>query len=326
MSIGLLGTKIGMTREFMETGQSVPVTVIRVEKGRVLDVFTKEKRGYNAVKVGFFKLKNSKLTKQMKGYFAKKNTEPKKILKEFRVEKSDQFKEGNELGLEIFKDKKFLDVRSKTIGKGFAGVMKRWNFGGLRASHGVSVSHRSHGSTGQRQDPGKVFKGKKMAGHMGDKQRTILNLEIVKSDIENNLLYLRGSIPGSKNSTVLLRESVKNINRKTLKEKHEAKVKAASAKKGKNKMKFPLLNIEGANNTSIEVSEKLVKQKINFKLIKFVIDWQLNNLKPRTAKTKQRNQIRGSTKKIVAQKGSGGARHASKKSSFIRWRRCGSRT
>ena len=222
-----------MTREFMESGQSVPVTVIKVEKGRVLDVITKEKRGYNAVKVGFFKLKNSKLTKQMKGYFAKKNTEPKKILKEFRVEKNDQFKEGNELGLEIFKDKKFLDVRSKTIGKGFAGVMKRWNFGGLRASHGVSVSHRSHGSTGQRQDPGKVFKGKKMAGHMGDNLRTILNLEIIKSDLENNLLYLKGSIPGSKNSTVLLRESVKNVTRKTIKEKYEAKIKAAAAKKGK---------------------------------------------------------------------------------------------
>ena len=233
MSIGLIGTKIGMTREFIETGQSVPVTVIRIEKGRVLDVITKEKRGYNAVKIGFFKLKNSKLTKQMKGYFAKKNTEPKKILKEFRVEDSAQFKEGNELGLEIFKDKKFLDVRSKTIGKGFAGVMKRWNFGGLRASHGVSVSHRSHGSTGQRQDPGKVFKGKKMAGHMGDKLRTMLNLEIVKSDVENNLIYLKGSIPGSKNSTVFLRESVKNVIRKTIKEKHEAKVKAAAAKKGK---------------------------------------------------------------------------------------------
>ena len=233
MSIGLIGTKIGMTREFIETGQSVPVTVIKIEKGRVLDVITKEKRGYNAVKIGFFKLKNSKLTKQMKGYFAKKNTEPKKILKEFRVEDSAQFKEGNELGLEIFKDKKFLDVRSKTIGKGFAGVMKRWNFGGLRASHGVSVSHRSHGSTGQRQDPGKVFKGKKMAGHMGDKLRTMLNLEIVKSDIENNLIYLKGSIPGSKNSTVFLRESVKNVARKTIKEKHEAKVKAAAAKKGK---------------------------------------------------------------------------------------------
>ncbi len=233
MSIGLIGTKIGMTREFMESGQSVPVTVIKVEKGRVLDVIAKDKRGYSAIKLGFFRLKKSKLTKQMKGYFAKKNTEPNKILKEFRVDNTEPYKEGNELGLEIFKDKKFLDVRSKTIGKGFAGVMKRWNFGGLRASHGVSVSHRSHGSTGQRQDPGKVFKGKKMAGHMGDKLRTMLNLEIVKSDLENNLLYLKGSIPGSKNSTVLLRGAVKDISRKTLKEKHEAKVKAAADKKGK---------------------------------------------------------------------------------------------
>ena len=233
MSIGLIGTKIGMTREFMDSGQSVPVTVIKVEKGRVLDIITKDKRGYNAVKVGFFKQKNSKINKQMKGYFAKKNTEPKKILKEFRTNNADQFKEGNELGLEIFKDKKFLDVRSKTIGKGFAGVMKRWNFGGLRASHGVSVSHRSHGSTGQRQDPGKVFKGKKMAGHMGDKLRTMLNLEIIKSDVENNLIYLKGSIPGSKNSKVFLRESVKNVKRKTIKEKYEAKIKAAAAKKGK---------------------------------------------------------------------------------------------
>ena len=222
-----------MTREFMESGQSVPVTVIKVEKGRVLDVIAKDKRGYSAVKLGFFRLKNSKLTKQMKGYFAKKNTEPKKILKEFRVDNTEEYKEGNELGLEIFKDKKFLDVRSKTIGKGFAGVMKRWNFGGLRASHGVSVSHRSHGSTGQRQDPGKVFKGKKMAGHMGDKLRTMLNLEIVKSDLENDLLYLKGSIPGSKNSTVLLRGAVKDITRKTIKEKYEAKVKEAAAKKGK---------------------------------------------------------------------------------------------
>ena len=235
MTIGLIGTKIGMTREFVKSGQSVPVTVIKVEKGRVLDVIEKEKRGYSAVKVGFFKLKNSKLTKQMKGYFAKKNTEPKKILKEFRVNKTDEFKEGNEFGLEIFKDKKFLDVRSKTIGKGFAGVMKRWNFGGLRASHGVSVSHRSHGSTGQRQDPGKVFKGKKMAGHMGDKFRTMLNLEIIKSDVDNNLLYLRGSIPGSKNSTLLLRESVKDVRRKTLIEKYEDKIKKFEAAKGKKK-------------------------------------------------------------------------------------------
>ena len=197
-------------------------------------MITKEKRGYSAVKVGFFNLKNSKLTKQMKGYFAKKNTEPKKILKEFRVESNEEYKEGNELGLEIFKDKKFLDVRSKTIGKGFAGVMKRWNFGGLRASHGVSVSHRSHGSTGQRQDPGKVFKGKKMAGHMGDKLRTMQNIEIVKTDIENELLYLKGSIPGSKNSEILVKKSVKNINKLTISEKIK---KAEEAKKTPDKKK-----------------------------------------------------------------------------------------
>ena len=224
-----------MTREFLSNGQSVPVTVIKVEKGIVMDVYTKESRGYSAVKVGFFPIKNSKLTKQMKGYFAKKNTEPKKVLKEFRLEKVDEYKEGNEVGLEILKDIKFVDVRSKTIGKGFAGVMKRYNFGGLRASHGVSVSHRSHGSTGQRQDPGRVFKGKKMAGHMGDKFRTMLNLEIIKSDLENNLLYLKGSIPGSKNSTVLLRKSIKDIKKKTTLEKIEAKAKAAEASKGKKK-------------------------------------------------------------------------------------------
>ena len=234
MSIGLIGTKIGMTREFMESGQSVPVTVIKVEKGRVLDIISKDKRGYSAIKLGFFRLKNSKLTKQMKGYFTKKNTEPKKILKEFRVKSTEEYKEGNELGLEIFKDKKFLDVRSKTIGKGFAGAMKRWNFGGLRASHGVSVSHRAHGSTGHSQDPGKVFKGKKMAGHMGDRLRTMLNIEIIKTDLENELLYLKGSIPGSKNTEVVVRKSIKNINKMTISEKIAA---AEEAKKTPDKKK-----------------------------------------------------------------------------------------
>ncbi len=235
MTLGLLGTKLGMTREFLKTGQSVPVTVIKIEKARVLDVITKEKRGYSALKVGFFKIKNSKITKQMKGYFAKKNTEPKRILKEFRVDKVDNYKEGNEFGLEILKDKKFVDVKAKTIGKGFAGAMKRWNFAGLRASHGVSISHRAHGSTGQNQDPGRVFKGKKMAGHMGDKYRTMLNLEIIRSDIDNSLIYIRGSIPGSKNSTVLLKESVKDVRRKTLTEKIENKAKKLQAEKGKKK-------------------------------------------------------------------------------------------
>ena len=226
MSIGLIGKKIGMTREFFDSGISVPVTVLSVEKGKILDVITKEKRGYNAVRIGFGKIKNSKLTKQMKGVFAKKGAEPKKILKEFRVDNVTDYKEGNEIGLEYFKDQKFVDITSKTIGKGFAGSMKRHNFSGLRASHGVSVSHRSHGSTGQRQDPGKVFKNKKMAGHMGDKLRSIQNIEIIKSDIENGLLYLKGSIPGSKNTEVLVKKSVKNIKKLTIKEKIELIEKA----------------------------------------------------------------------------------------------------
>ena len=158
--IALIGKKIGMSREFYKTGQSVPVTVLKMEKGRVIQVIDVEKRGYKAVQIGFGKIKASKIKKSVKGYFTKKNTEPKKILKEFRVNSTETFKEGNELGLEVFKDIKFVDVKSTTIGKGFAGVMKRHNFSGLRATHGVSVSHSAHGSTGQYQDPGKVFKGK----------------------------------------------------------------------------------------------------------------------------------------------------------------------
>ena len=198
-----------MTREFMESGQSVPVTVIKIEKGRVLDVITKEKRGYNAVKLGFFNLKNSKLTKQMKGYFAKKNTEPKKILKEFRVENNDQFKEGNELGLEIFKDKKFLDVRSKTIGKGFAGVMKRHNFSGQKASHGVHKVHRAGGSIGNASFPGHVFKGQKMAGRMGNQKTTIQSVTIVGLNEEKNYLLVNGSVPGNKGNIVQVQSAVK---------------------------------------------------------------------------------------------------------------------
>ena len=217
--IALIGKKIGMTREFYKSGQLVPVTVLKMEKARVIQVIDMEKRGYKAVQLGYGKIKSSKLTKAMKGYFAKKNTEAKKKLKEYRVSNIENYKEGNEFGLEIFKDIKFVDTRSKTIGKGFAGVMKRHNFGGLRASHGVSISHRSHGSTGQRQDPGKVFKGKKMAGHMGDKLRTMQNIEIIKTDLDNELLYLKGSIPGAKNSEIIVKGSVKNVKKLTITEK-----------------------------------------------------------------------------------------------------------
>ncbi len=233
--IGLIGKKIGMTREFYKAGQSVPVTVLKIEKGRVISVINSEQRGYNAVQLGFGKIKNSKLSKAMKGFYSKKNTEPKKKLKEFRVKNIENFKPGNEFGLEIFQDTKFVDVKSRTIGKGFAGGMKRHNFSGLRATHGVSVSHRSHGSTGQRQDPGKVFKGKKMAGHMGDKVRTMQNIEIIKSDLDNELLFIKGSIPGAKNTEVLVKKSIKNISKLTTQEKVEAleKLKKIPEKKKK---------------------------------------------------------------------------------------------
>ena len=233
--IALIGKKIGMTREFYKSGQLVPVTVLKMEKARVIQVIDQGKRGYNAVQMGYGKIKNSKLSKSMKGYFAKKNTEPKKLLKEFKVNSTENYKEGNEFGLEIFNDIKFVDVKSKTIGKGFAGAMKRHNFGGLRASHGVSISHRSHGSTGQRQDPGKVFKGKKMAGHMGDKIRTMQNIEIIKSDKDNNLLYLKGSIPGAKNAEVVIKKAVKNLRKLTMSEKIEQieKMKKSADKKKK---------------------------------------------------------------------------------------------
>ena len=232
--IALFGKKIGMTREFYKTGQLVPVTVKKKKKARVIQIIEQEKRGYKAVLLGFGKIKNSKLTKAMKGFYSKKNTEAKRKLKEFRIQDTELFKEGNEFGLEIFKDIKFVDTRSKTIGKGFAGAMKRHNFGGLRASHGVSVSHRAHGSTGHSQDPGKVFKGKKMAGHMGDKLRTMQNIEIIKTDLENELLYLKGSIPGSKNSEIMVKKSVKNINKMTVREKIVA---AEEAKKTPDKKK-----------------------------------------------------------------------------------------
>jgi len=225
-NLQLIGKKLGMTREFYSTGQSVPVTVLKMEKARVISLIEKEKRGYSALQLGFGNIKNSKLSKQMKGFFAKKNTEPRKTLKELRIENISEFKEGNEFGIEIFENVKFVDVRSKTIGKGFAGAMKRHNFAGLRASHGVSISHRSHGSTGQRQDPGKVFKNKKMAGHMGNKFRTVQNLEIIKKDLENHLLFIKGSIPGSKNTEVIVSKSVKNLKKSTIIEKIEAANKA----------------------------------------------------------------------------------------------------
>ena len=233
MRTGLICKKLGMSRLYTEDGIHTPVTILHLDNCHVVSTKTKEKDGYTSVQLGVGNISEKNVSNPMKGHFKKNKINAKAKLSEFRVTEDNLLENGSELAASHFVDGQFIDVSGISIGKGFAGAMKRHNFGGLRASHGVSISHRSHGSTGQCQDPGKVFKGKKMAGHMGDKLRTMLNLEVVKSDLENNLLYLKGSIPGSKNSTVFLRESVKNVTRKTIKEKHAAKIKAAASKKGK---------------------------------------------------------------------------------------------
>ena len=224
-----------MSRLYTEDGIHTPVTILHLDNCHVVSTKTKEKDGYNSVQLGVGNITEKNLSNPMKGHFKKNNITAKAKLSEFRVTEENLLENGSELSASHFIDGQFIDVSGVSIGKGFAGAMKRHNFGGLRATHGVSISHRSHGSTGQRQDPGKVFKGKKMAGHMGDKIRTIQNIEVIKTDKENNLLYLKGSIPGSKNTEVLIRKSVKDINRMSIEEKIEQieKQKKSADKKKK---------------------------------------------------------------------------------------------
>jgi large subunit ribosomal protein L3 len=209
--VGLITTKLGMTRIFNEAGEHVPVTVLKLDDVQVTGVRTKEKDGYVAVQVGARKAKVKNVTKPQRGIFAKAKVEPKKKLAEFRVTDDALLEIGAELSAAHFVPGQLVDVTSFSIGKGFAGVMKRHNFRGLRATHGVSVSHRSHGSTGHRQDPGRVFKGKKMAGHMGDRRVTTLNLLVAAVDAEQGVIMLRGSVPGAEGGCVLVRDAIKRV-------------------------------------------------------------------------------------------------------------------
>ena len=209
MRSGLIARKVGMTRVFDEEGAHVPVTVLQVEKCQVVAVRTAEKDGYDAVQLGVGAAKVKNVTKPMRGHFAKAKVEPKRKLAEFRVSADALIDVGAELSAAHFVVGQFVDVTGTSIGKGFAGVMKRHNFGGLRASHGVSISHRSHGSTGHRQDPGRVFKGKKMAGHLGDERITTQNLKVVSTDVERGLILIEGSVPGAPGGYVLVKDAVK---------------------------------------------------------------------------------------------------------------------
>ncbi len=209
MRTGLIAKKLGMSRIFEANGTHVPVTVLSVDNLQVVDVRTKERDGYTAVQLGTGAVKAKNVSKAMKGHFAKANVEPKKKLGEFRVSEDCLLNVGAELSVEHFVPGQYVDVCATSIGKGFAGVMKRHNFAGLEASHGVSVSHRSHGSTGQRQDPGKVFKGKKMAGHMGGERVTIQNLKVVAVDAVKGLIMVKGGVPGCENAWVRITDAVK---------------------------------------------------------------------------------------------------------------------
>jgi len=209
MRTGLVAKKLGMSRIFDESGRNIPVTLLKVEGCQVVSILNKEKNGYTAVQLGAGAKKASRVKKSERGHFAKAKVEPKVKLVEFRVDEDKLLEVGSELCVSHFVEGQFVDVSGITIGKGFQGGMKRWNFGGLRATHGVSISHRSLGSTGQCQDPGRVFKGKKMAGHMGDKKRTVLNLRVISIDVENGLIAVEGAVPGSKNSWITVRDAIK---------------------------------------------------------------------------------------------------------------------
>jgi large subunit ribosomal protein L3 len=209
MRTGLIAQKMGMSRVFAEDGSHVPVTVLKVDTCQVVAVRTQDKDGYTAVQLGVGKAKVKNVSKPMRGHFAKAKVEPKRRVVEFRVDDKALLEVGAELSVEHFLPGQFVDVAGTSIGKGFAGVMKRWNFGGLEASHGVSVSHRSHGSTGHRQDPGRTFPGKKMAGHLGNKRITVQNLKIVSTDAARGLIMIKGAVPGSKNGYVLVTDAKK---------------------------------------------------------------------------------------------------------------------
>ena len=325
MRSGVIAQKVGMTRVFTEAGAHVPVTVLRLANCQVVAHRTKDKNGYVALQLGSGTRKVKNVTKAERGNFAIAKVEPKRKVAEFRVSEDAMIPVGAEITADHFVPGQFVDVTGTSIGKGFAGGMKRWNFGGLRASHGVSVSHRSIGSTGGRQDPGKTFKNKKMPGHMGVERVTTLNLKVVQTDVERGLILIEGAVPGAKGGWITVRDAVKKAPPKDLPKPGKFRLAdgangrcGRSQDEGGRVMDLKVTTLDGKEAGSVTLNKDIFGLEPRNDLIQRCIVWQLAKRRAGTHAVKNRADISRTGKKSGPQKGSGGARHGSQRANLFR--------
>ena len=331
MRSGVIAQKMGMTRVFKDTGEHVPVTVLQLSNCQVVGHRTKDKNGYVALQIGSGKRRPRTISKAERGHFAVAKVEPKRELAEFRVSEDAMIPVGAEITADHFVVGQFVDVTGTSIGKGFAGGMKRWNFGGLRASHGVSVSHRSIGSTGGRQDPGKTFKNKKMPGHMGVDRITTLNLKVVQTDVERGLILVEGAVPGAKGGWIMVRDAVKRALPKDAPKPGKFRTAGEAPARPKRRpmrrlkprtrardMEMKVTTLEGKAAGSVTVSDAIFGLEPRQDLIQRYIIWQLAKRRAGTHAVKNRAEIWRTGKKMYKQKGTGSARHGSARVNLFR--------
>ena len=328
MRTGVLAEKLGMTRVFDDDGSHVPVSVLRVEDCEVVAARRPDKDGYAAVQLGIGRAKAKNVTKPMRGHFAKAKVTPKARLAEFRVSEDALLEPGTSLSVGHFVVGQYVDVCGTSIGKGFAGAMKRWGFKGLRASHGVSLSHRSHGSTGNRQDPGKVFKGKKMAGHMGDRRVTVQNLEVVGIDHERGLILVKGAVPGARGGYVRVTDAIKRALpqeapypagvvttgapigcRRWRPRSRRGEAAESAGRRGVRPVQVSVTTLDRQDAGTIELNPAVFGQPLRSDILHQVVRWQLAKRRQGTHKAKTRGEVNKTTRKMYKQKGTGRARH-----------------
>ena len=330
MRSGVLAQKVGMTRLFTETGEHVPVTVLRLGNCQVVGHRTKEKNGYVALQLGAGVRKVQRTTKADRGNFAVAKVEPKRKLAEFRVDADGLIPVGAEITADHFVVGQYVDVTGTSTGKGWAGGMKRWNFGGLRASHGVSISHRSIGSTGGRQDPGKTFKNKKMPGHLGVDRVTTLNLKVMQTDVERGLILVEGAVPGVKGGWITVRDAVKKRLPDGVPKPGKFKLSEAASQPRRAKSRLPpqrrrardmelkVTSLDGKDSGSVTVSDTIFGLEPRTDLIHRCVVWQLAKRRSGTHAVKNRADIHRTGKKMYKQKGTGSARHGSARVNLFR--------